>query len=126
MREGSERNNPYTTNILFWKELRFGRPKQLDSNFITSTESDPLTQSVLSLYLITTGNMANNDITIKSVLAAAEDRFTQQNSKSLELYHEAVKCLPGGNTRSVLHTAPFPLFMKSGQGSQLTDEDGHT
>jgi glutamate-1-semialdehyde 2,1-aminomutase len=61
-----------------------------------------------------------------SMLAAAEERFVQRNPKSWELHQKAVKSLPGGNTRSLLHTAPFPLCMKSGKGHELTDEDGHT
>jgi glutamate-1-semialdehyde 2,1-aminomutase len=61
-----------------------------------------------------------------AVLSAAEERFVQRNPKSLECHQKAVKSLPGGNTRSLLHTAPFPLFMKSGKGHELTDEDGHT
>jgi glutamate-1-semialdehyde 2,1-aminomutase len=60
-----------------------------------------------------------------SVLAVAKERFVQKHPKSMELHQKAVKSLPGGNTRSLLHTAPFPLFMKSGKGHQLTDEDGH-
>jgi glutamate-1-semialdehyde 2,1-aminomutase len=60
------------------------------------------------------------------ILAAAQDRFVQRNQRSLELHQKALKSLPGGNTRTILHTAPFPLCMKSGKGYQVTDEDGHT
>jgi glutamate-1-semialdehyde 2,1-aminomutase len=33
--------------------------------------------------------------------------------------------MPGGNTRSVLHYAPFPVAFRHGEGSRLTDLDGH-
>jgi hypothetical protein len=60
------------------------------------------------------------------LLTSAQEKFAQRNPRSLELHQNAVKSLPGGNTRSLLHTAPFPLCMKSGKGYQVTDEDGHT
>jgi hypothetical protein len=60
------------------------------------------------------------------ILAAARAKFVQRNPRSLELHQKAIESLPGGNTRTLLHTAPFPLCMKSGKGYQVTDEDGHT
>jgi glutamate-1-semialdehyde 2,1-aminomutase len=33
--------------------------------------------------------------------------------------------MPGGNTRSVLFQAPFPLTMVRGEGCWLWDADGH-
>jgi glutamate-1-semialdehyde 2,1-aminomutase len=57
-------------------------------------------------------------------LKAAEGRFVERNAISLKLHEEAVKSLPGGNTRSLLHTPPFPVFLKSGNGYQVTSEDG--
>lgn len=60
------------------------------------------------------------------ILTAAQAKFVQRNPRSLELHLEAIKSLPGGNTRTLLHTAPFPLCMKSGKGYQVTDEDGNT
>jgi glutamate-1-semialdehyde 2,1-aminomutase len=64
--------------------------------------------------------------TIVDALKAAEARFGDRNSTSLKLHQEAAKSLPGGNTRSVLHTLPFPVFLKSGRGHQVTSEDSHT
>lgn len=37
----------------------------------------------------------------------------------------AARHLPGGNTRSVLFTSPFPLTMVRGEGARLWDVDGH-
>jgi glutamate-1-semialdehyde 2,1-aminomutase len=59
-------------------------------------------------------------------LDAATARYIERNPRSRALHDEAVKTMPGGNTRTVLHTGPFPIAMKSGKGYQLTSEDGHT
>jgi glutamate-1-semialdehyde 2,1-aminomutase len=64
--------------------------------------------------------------TAKEALEAAEIRFTKRNATSLRLHMEAAKSLPGGNTRSVLYTPPFPIFLKSGKGYHVTSEDSHT
>ncbi|EMD91631.1 hypothetical protein COCC4DRAFT_128612 [Bipolaris maydis ATCC 48331] len=64
--------------------------------------------------------------TVSGALEAAKQRFAKRNPVSLKLHEEASKRLPGGNTRSVLHTAPFPIFLKTGKGYQVTSEDGHT
>lgn len=58
-------------------------------------------------------------------LEAAISRFEQRNPQSKALHEHAVRSLPGGNTRTILHTAPFPISMKSGQGFELYDEDEH-
>ncbi len=63
--------------------------------------------------------------TLADALATARERFTNRNPTSLKLHQEAVKQLPGGNTRSLLYTAPFPLYMKKGAGYKVFDEDGH-
>jgi glutamate-1-semialdehyde 2,1-aminomutase len=63
---------------------------------------------------------------IAEALEAAKIRFAERNKTSLKLHEESVKSLPGGNTRSLLHTTPFPVFVKSGKGYQITSEDGHT
>lgn len=66
------------------------------------------------------------DSKISHVLDEAKARYIARNAKSKALHEEAVKSFPGGNTRTVLHTDPFPICMKSGKGYQLTSEDGHT
>src|SRR6266566_773203 len=57
---------------------------------------------------------------------AALARFEARNPRSEELHRLATSSMPGGNTRTQLHTPPFPVFMKSGKGYQVTSEDGHT
>jgi glutamate-1-semialdehyde 2,1-aminomutase len=64
--------------------------------------------------------------TTNEALHVAKHRFAERNTKSSQLHEEARKKLPGGNTRSVLHTAPFPVFLKTGTGYQVTSEDGQT
>ena len=34
--------------------------------------------------------------------------------------------MPGGNTRTVLFTQPFPIRIEKGEGATLTDIDGHS
>ncbi|CAG9961950.1 unnamed protein product [Clonostachys byssicola] len=60
-----------------------------------------------------------------TALASAEQRFNDRNPKSFEYHQSAVESLPGGNTRSLLHTAPYPVVMNRGEGSKLFDLDGH-
>lgn len=63
---------------------------------------------------------------IAGALEAAETRFVEMNGKSWKLHEQAAKSLSGGNTRSLLHTPPFPVFLKSGKDHHVTSEDGHT
>jgi glutamate-1-semialdehyde 2,1-aminomutase len=58
-------------------------------------------------------------------LAEARERFTRDNPQSLAAHSEATEVMPGGNTRSVLFHAPFPLTMVRGAGCRLWDLDGH-
>ncbi|KAK0647669.1 putative aminotransferase [Lasiodiplodia hormozganensis] len=61
-----------------------------------------------------------------AVLQAAQTRFLERNPTSLQIHQDASRSMPGGNTRSVLHTAPFPVSMARGHGYQVFSEDGHT
>jgi glutamate-1-semialdehyde 2,1-aminomutase len=58
-------------------------------------------------------------------LAEAERRYVERNPESLRLHQRRAVSLPGGNTRTVLHQPPFPLTIVRGEGSRLTDADGH-
>jgi glutamate-1-semialdehyde 2,1-aminomutase len=68
---------------------------------------------------------SNSSQKISQALEEAKARYVVRNAKSKILHEEATKSFPGGNTRTVLHTSPFPISMKSGKGYQLTSEDGH-
>ena len=63
---------------------------------------------------------------IQAALDDAIARFILRNPHSLELHKQATESMPGGNTRTQLHTFPFPVCMKSGEGYKVTSEDGHT
>ncbi|KAK8153687.1 pyridoxal phosphate-dependent transferase [Phyllosticta citrichinensis] len=61
----------------------------------------------------------------EAALQAARARFIARNPNSKRIHEDATRSLPGGNTRSVLHTAPFPVAMKRGRGYHVVDEDDH-
>ena len=62
---------------------------------------------------------------LEGALAAAISTYRAANPVSERLQAEAAEVLPGGNTRSVLFYAPFPLYMVRGEGCRLWDADGH-
>jgi glutamate-1-semialdehyde 2,1-aminomutase len=62
---------------------------------------------------------------LDSAVAAAKQRFVGRNPISRKLFEEATGYLPGGNTRSLLYTAPYPICMKKGENYKVFDEDGH-
>ncbi|RWI16806.1 MAG: aspartate aminotransferase family protein [Mesorhizobium sp.] len=41
-------------------------------------------------------------------------------------HDRAKRVMPGGNTRSSVYEAPFPLYLKSGNGAYVTDIDGNS
>ncbi|MBI2719203.1 MAG: aminotransferase class III-fold pyridoxal phosphate-dependent enzyme [Rhizobiales bacterium] len=55
--------------------------------------------------------------------AAAAYAAKRPASKALQARAEAV--MPGGNTRTVLYTQPFPIRAASAEGARITDLDGH-
>jgi glutamate-1-semialdehyde 2,1-aminomutase len=62
---------------------------------------------------------------IDAALNEAKEAYVARNPKSLARYVEATAVMPGGNTRTVLHYAPFPLAMEKASGCRLWDLDGH-
>ena len=52
-------------------------------------------------------------------------QFAARNLESARLHDEARLVLPGGHTRTILDHEPFPLTFVRGEGSVLTDADGH-
>lgn len=61
----------------------------------------------------------------RTALCAAEARFIANNPLSKTQHDLAVGTLPGGNTRTLLHTSPFPLTIKQGQDAYVWDIDNH-
>lgn len=62
---------------------------------------------------------------LSAVLQDAETRYLAANPRSAKLNSEARDNLPGGNTRTTVHFSPYPLYIAKGEGSRLTDADGH-
>ena len=62
---------------------------------------------------------------IDAALNDAKEAYVARHPKSFARYIEAVSVMPGGNTRTVLHYAPFPLAMEKAAGCRLWDLDGH-
>ncbi len=62
-----------------------------------------------------------------SLDAALEDatrRYVECNPESGRLARSAAEVMPGGNTRSVLHTEPFGVRIDGAEGAVLTTVDG--
>ncbi|CZT10015.1 related to acetylornithine aminotransferase [Rhynchosporium graminicola] len=59
-----------------------------------------------------------------SSLVTVQQEYSLMNCKSLEAHDEACLDFPGGNTRTVLHTSPFPITFSRGEGAELTSLDG--
>jgi glutamate-1-semialdehyde 2,1-aminomutase len=63
---------------------------------------------------------------IDTAIAKASDRFLAARPKTQALHDRAKAVMPGGNTRTVLYTAPIPLRVASAEGAVITDVDGHS
>ena len=61
---------------------------------------------------------------LEAAIAVARARYTAVNPLSAERHRRACAALPGGNTRSVLHYAPFPLAFARAEGATLWSADG--
>ncbi len=58
-------------------------------------------------------------------LQRARHDYLDRNTESERRHRAAAEVMPGGNTRTVLHYPPFPVTIVAGEGSRLTDADGH-
>ena len=63
--------------------------------------------------------------TLDEALVEARARFAEHRPVSRRWHEDAITVMPGGNTRTVLFHAPFPLRIARGYGSRLVDVDGH-
>jgi glutamate-1-semialdehyde 2,1-aminomutase len=66
--------------------------------------------------------LRNTDIDV--ALNEAKEAYVTSAPASLARYVEATTVMPGGNTRTVLHYAPFPLAMTRAEGCRMWDADG--
>jgi glutamate-1-semialdehyde 2,1-aminomutase len=61
---------------------------------------------------------------IETALSEVKEAYVTGAPRSLARYVEASTVMPGGNTRTVLHYAPFPLAMARAEGCRMWDIDG--
>ena len=66
--------------------------------------------------------LRNTDI--DAALNEVKEAYVTSAPRSLARYVEATTVMPGGNTRTVLHYAPFPLAMARAEGCRMWDVDG--
>jgi glutamate-1-semialdehyde 2,1-aminomutase len=59
-----------------------------------------------------------------AALEEAFERFRAKRPNTASLHERAAKVMPGGNTRTVLYTAPMPIRIARAEGAVLTDIDG--
>jgi glutamate-1-semialdehyde 2,1-aminomutase len=57
--------------------------------------------------------------------AKIENEYRLRTPKSRALSAEARKLLPGGETRTITHFDPYPLFITEGSGCRIKDADGN-
>ncbi len=61
---------------------------------------------------------------LDAALENATRRYVERNPNSARLARAAAEVMPGGNTRSVLHTEPFGVRIDGAEGAVLTTVDG--
>lgn len=65
-------------------------------------------------------------LNIDTALKDAMDAYAAKRPKTRAMHERAAQVMPGGNTRTVLFTSPFPVRVEKGEGATLTDIDGHS
>ncbi|MXX54289.1 MAG: aminotransferase class III-fold pyridoxal phosphate-dependent enzyme [Gemmatimonadetes bacterium] len=63
--------------------------------------------------------------TLEDLAAEAAARYTAANPLSQASFERSTGFLPGADTRTVNHYAPFPVTIVRGKGARLHDLDGH-
>lgn len=63
--------------------------------------------------------------TLQEARAQVITNYQQRTPKSAALYAQALRAMPGGDTRSSTFFAPYPTYIERGGGAQLTDVDGN-
>src|SRR6059058_4066791 len=59
-----------------------------------------------------------------AVASSTENRYLAPGSRASQVYAEAQRWLPGGNTRTTVFAAPHPPYASHGKGCILVDVDG--
>lgn len=63
---------------------------------------------------------------LDQALSDAVERYVAKRPKTMAWHDRAKAVLPGGNTRSILYTHPFPIRIEASDGCRITDVDGLT
>ena len=63
--------------------------------------------------------------TLQELASDAAARYTAANPLSQASFERSTEFLPGADTRTVNHFAPFPATIVRGEGARLYDLDGH-
>ena len=63
---------------------------------------------------------------VDQALSEAVEGFVASHPKAQAMQRRAAQVMPGGNTRSVLFTKPFPIRVERAEGCMLHDIDGHS
>jgi glutamate-1-semialdehyde 2,1-aminomutase len=71
-------------------------------------------------------NETPTSLNLDAALAEAEANFVAKRPKTAALHSRAKAVMPGGNTRTVLYSAPFPIRIERAEGATLHDIDGHS
>src|ERR1700734_2100084 len=69
-------------------------------------------------------NTISGQEALESALQQAHQEYSDVHPKSRKSYENACKYMPGGNTRTVLYTTPFPFTIASAYGCTLKTVDG--
>ena len=64
-------------------------------------------------------------MTVQDALQREIDTYIAQNPKSQALNEEALKYLPGGDSRNSIYWPPYPAYIVGGNGTRITDADGN-
>ncbi|MDE2446175.1 MAG: aminotransferase class III-fold pyridoxal phosphate-dependent enzyme [Alphaproteobacteria bacterium] len=70
--------------------------------------------------------MPDHNHALDAALAAANAHFESKRPKTKALHERAKQVMPGGNTRTVLFSSPFPIRIEKAEGFWLHDVDGHS
>ena len=65
-------------------------------------------------------------ISLDVALVESIARFVAKRPKTQALHERAKAVMPGGNTRTVLFSAPFPIRAERAEGATIWDVDGHS
>jgi glutamate-1-semialdehyde 2,1-aminomutase len=63
---------------------------------------------------------------LDQALSEAVEAYVEKRPKTMAWHDRAKAVLPGGNTRSILYTHPFPIRIEAADGCRITDVDGLT